>query len=250
MDRLGQLGVVKDLSDGGAGKRLVGGEAQPDGINGGRQLRETEKRILGPVDLLREHDVRRQVAGEIVGIHPEPALRGRRERVIQAQVSRDQIRIAVMVEIARGQTVPPAPQRRQAHRAGDPAQPCAVVGVKLHRHPLARRHQIQPPVGREIHPDRIGDHPTGGHQLGSQRLGDVGKPAPLIAEHVAAGRIGVVPRHQPAPDEQIWSSIAGEVAGFNGEGAGPHRRQRGRIPHKPAAAPVQVEAVLQQLRHR
>ena len=89
--------------------------------------------------------------------------------------------MAVLVEISRGKTVPPASQRRQAHGRGHVAESLAVVVVELERHPFPRRHQIQSPVTVKVDPDRRGDHSSRVHELRGCLFRDVREAAPVIA---------------------------------------------------------------------
>src|SRR3989442_2217914 len=108
-----QCGAAEQLLDGSRGKRRVAREAQRSRIDGRSQFRPPEERILRATDFLRQDDVGGPTSGEISGIHPEPALRRRGVREVQPHIARNQIGMAVAIEVRRRKTVAPRPRAWQ-----------------------------------------------------------------------------------------------------------------------------------------
>src|SRR5947208_6381001 len=67
----------------------------------------TPRYILLPYTTLFRSDVGGPTPGEIIRIDPESALRRRRVREVQPQITRNQIGTANVVEVADRQAVPP-----------------------------------------------------------------------------------------------------------------------------------------------
>ena len=80
----------------------------PDRVDGPAECRQAAHRILLPAELLRDHDAGIAAAREIGGIDAKFARVRRRVGVVQSQIPGDQIDMAIVVEITRGQAVPPA----------------------------------------------------------------------------------------------------------------------------------------------
>ena len=172
-------------------------------------------------------------------------------RLIQPEISHDEVGATVVVEVAHGKAVPPSAHRRQARGLGDVVQSPSIVVVELDGHPLSHRDQAQVTGPVEVDPRGVGDHPAGVCQLGRHVLGHVREVIAVIPEDVTPGGGRICPRAHPPADEQVWPSIAIEVASANDRGAGQHRGKCARrCPYKPATTLVEVEAILQQRRPR
>src|SRR4029079_2074611 len=122
--------------------------------------------------------------GEIARVNAEYAVSGRRVGVIQSEIAGDEVRTAILVEIADSKTVPPATERRQMRLSGHIAQSLAIVPEKLDRHPLAHRYEIELAVAIEIDPMRVGNHPPWVDQLRSDLAGHVGETTAVITKDV------------------------------------------------------------------
>src|SRR5712691_9302294 len=125
------LGRTQDFSYGRAGKRRIAREFQSDRVNVSPQSRKADEGIFRSSDLLGEHDVRAAIACEIAGVEPEPAVRGGRVAVIQAQIPGYEVGTAVVVEVTGSEAEPPAAGEAEAHGSRDVTESTALVPEEL-----------------------------------------------------------------------------------------------------------------------
>src|SRR6266516_293699 len=201
MDPLSNLVLTQDLTDRRRGERPIRWEPYGQRINLPSQRRQTGEWIVSPLYLLRENDVRVPVAGVIPGVHAERAFFRGRIGVIQAEISRHQVRPAVAVEISDCKAVPPTSQRRQARTARYVSQSFSIVSIQPDGHPFSRGDQVEAPVAIKIDPGCIGDHASRTDQLGNHLFGHISKPASVVAQDVTPRGIRILSGREATSDE-------------------------------------------------
>ena len=180
MNRCAQLRRAEQLRDGGNRKRRVVRESQGERVDLSPQWHQTGERVFRSIQRLGEDDVRGPVADEVEGVDAERTLLRCGVRVVQTQIPRHQVGMAVLVEVSGGETVPPSPQWGEAHRCGNVPQSRSLVVIELERHPFPCGDEIWTSVTVKVDPHGGGDHTAGVHQLRSPFLGDIGEAAAVI----------------------------------------------------------------------
>ena len=163
------------------GERGEAWKFQADRVDIPAERGQPKQGNLVAATVLREDDIGVTIAREITRVNTEPVRCRRREAVVQAKISRNEVWSAIMIEVGGGEAQPPAPRIAESHRRGDVAETRAVVAKKLQRHPFARGHEVEPAIAVEIDPYRRGDHSAGIHQLRQQLLRHIGEMATVIA---------------------------------------------------------------------
>ncbi len=130
---------------------------------------------------------------------------------VTAPITDDQIGSAVAIEIAGGETAPPAGEAIQAEGGGGVAELAAVVAEDADRPPLAGEDEFGKAIVVEVGEARGGDQAEVAKE---RRGGGVGTPATLaMAKEFGGGRAGIVAGADAAGGEEFERAIAIEIGG-------------------------------------
>src|SRR5580698_10795102 len=123
---------------------------------------------------------------------------------VEPDVSYDEVGTAIAVEVGRGDRGPPAGSRGCEAGPLAPvleALPPAVMEI-LHASPLEGEHEVGPSVAIDIAPDCRRHHAHLAQARGD-RVSHVLEPSPAIDPERASRRDRVLPRNDPAAEEEV-----------------------------------------------
>ena len=170
---------------------------------------------------------------------------GRRRAVlgVEADVHRDVVHVAVVVEVHAGDRVPPAEPVGEPGLFRGVGELAAGVEEQRHRPPLEGDEQVLTAVTVGVGPQRRGDE---SHALEPRRdvACHVDKPAAVVSQQTAAGGLRVLAGDGSAADKEVEIAIGVEVARHGRAARFARGREHRRVgPAQSAAAVIQVKPV-------
>ena len=177
---------------------------------------------------------------------------GRRRAVlgVEADVHRDVIHVAVVVEVGLGDRVPPAEPVGESGLFCRVGELASVVDEQRHRTPLEGDEQIRPAVAVGVGPQRGGDEPDA-LQPRRDVACHVDKFSVVVSQQTAAGRLRVLAGDGACADENIEVAVGVKIARDGSDARLARGRENRRVgPGEFAGAVINIEPVAENGRAR
>src|SRR5688572_8561540 len=145
---------------------------------------------------------------EILHVHRGWLALRRAHARVEPEIADDEISAAVAIEVSRDDAIPPPMALLEPAQLDSLELPASRISKCRDRHPLADDHEIEPTVGSDVDPERVGHH-AHSRQLWRQRFRDIGEPPATVVLKEHTRRIHPVSAgNESAADEQIDVAIA------------------------------------------